>query len=328
MVTAAVAETVWDHQAHLSNSKQERTAPAHESPDETMRPIASLRLLATAIAAVSLLCGEPASVFAAPIRVPIAYDHHLLLVDVRLGKSGPYTFLVDTDTTPSAIDLRLAHALKLRFQGSAGIAAGVGAQANIVIPTTIPQIRVGSMVASNVAALAMNLSSIGKRLNRRIDGVLGTSFLHGRVVQIDYSCRRLVFGDIPANPMTTVRFRRGDENIASDVWIGGHRMTATFDTGDAGYLVVTSKGAEALPVLSSGGRTGTVVGYNGAAKVTHSTISGLRIGSIAFQPTEAVVLKSDDSPYDLNVGNRLLERFIVTFDYKRDLVVLSPKRPC
>ncbi len=126
----------------------------------------------------------------------------------------------------------------------------------------------------------------------------------------------------------TARFRGEDQNISSDVWVGSRRIEATFDTGDAGYLLVTAKGIAALPNLSGNGRAGVVVGYNGTAKVTHANLTGLRIGNVTLPPTDAIVLPSDNSPYDVNIGNRTLDRFVVTFDYQRKVVTLSSHRSC
>jgi Aspartyl protease len=48
---------------------------------------------------------------AALSTVPFRYVHHEILVNVRIGKSGPYTFMLDTGTTPSVVDAALAKRL-------------------------------------------------------------------------------------------------------------------------------------------------------------------------------------------------------------------------
>jgi hypothetical protein len=49
--------------------------------------------------------------------IPFAFAHHEILVDVGIGNSGPHTFLLDTDTTPSVIDLALAKRLGFALHG-------------------------------------------------------------------------------------------------------------------------------------------------------------------------------------------------------------------
>ena len=290
---------------------------------EVMPPFCSMLPLA-----ILLLCATPTHAVATPVTVPMVYYHHVVLVGVRIANSGPYTFLLDTDTTPSAIDLALARKIGLRFNGPVGKGEGVGTASSAVLPLTIPSLSVGPIMATNVAALATDLSDISKRLHRTIDGVLGTSFLNGRVVQFDYGCRNLTFSPSAPRLLATARFRSGNENVSNDAWVGSKRLDVTFDTGDAGYLFLTRKGIAALPAVVVRGGESVVVGYNGAEKARHALVTGLRIGGIRLPPTDAVLLAADESPYHLNIGNRTLERFVVTFDYQHDLVKLSPARTC
>ncbi len=199
-------------------------------------------VLCVLLAQSTATAAQPASA----VSFPFKYLNHEVVVDVRVGSSGPYHFLLDTDTSPSGIDLALARRLRLPLSRPAGNGSGIGSGTLTAIPLVIPRMSVGGLPVTNLDALAFDLSKLSAQFGGRIAGVLGTSFFNHRVVQIDYPCRRVsILPDALLQPYTARFF--SDENgigtgedLSSDVCVNGRRIVATFDTGDSGESFVTA----------------------------------------------------------------------------------------
>jgi hypothetical protein len=275
---------------------------------------------------------------AAALAVPFTYVHHEVLVDVWIGDAGPYAFMLDTDTSPSIVDLGLARRLRLPMHGSPGQGSGIGSAKVNVIPLTIPNVRVGAVRVARLDALAMDLSGIGAGLGRRIDGVLGTSFLRDRIVEIDYPCRTVSF--LPGAVLAPFAARfdgdgvgansSGDQNISNDVWIGSHRVLATFDTGDSGASFVSIKGIADLKLQAAArsGRASVTQGFGGNAPATAGTLKHVRIGQKQLGMVTTSFFPTTSAPFDINIGNETWEHFIAVFDYQRGLLTLIAPRSC
>jgi hypothetical protein len=165
-----------------------------------------------------------------------------------------------------------------------------------------------------------------------VDGVLGSNFFDGRVVQIDYPCRRVsVLSDALLEPFTArLTEVAGGWIVTDDVWIGSQRVSATIDTGDSGAPIVTGRGIAALHLQQAArqGKTVSSVSYGGRHRETLGVLHDVRLGSTPLGTLQARFLPSADNPFDVNIGNQPLQRFIATFDYVRGLLTLSPARAC
>jgi hypothetical protein len=264
--------------------------------------------------------------------VPFHYVHHELLVHARIGASGPYTFLLDTGTTPSIIDVALVKRLGLPSKGAAAHGTDVGESSITVYPVTLHDVQLGSLRIRQLAALATDISGIGNKLGVHLDGVLGSNFFDRRVVQIDYPCRTVsVLSDAVLAPFAA-RFTENASGyiITNDVWMGSQRASATIDTGDSGTMLITGTGIAALHLQSTArsGKAVSSVSYGGRHSETEGMLPEVRIGSTVLGPIKARFLPAADDPFDINIGNQTLERFVVTLDYVRGLFTLSPPRSC
>src|SRR5262245_59281450 len=101
--------------------------------------------------------------------------------------------MLDTGTDPSALDLKLANELGLKL-GDGGEGTGGGTNSAKVFETKLATVKLGSIQANNMEALAgESISMIAEKLGRPIRVILGKSFLQGRIFQIDYPHQTLRF---------------------------------------------------------------------------------------------------------------------------------------
>jgi hypothetical protein len=100
-------------------------------------------------------------------------------VEACIGKSGPYSFVVDTGSSRSIIDSNLASTLQLAAAGP--VAVGGSGCATTGTMVHVPALRIGSIA---VAAQPMLSTSLQDWSGVAVDGVLGSDVL-GRFGAVD-----------------------------------------------------------------------------------------------------------------------------------------------
>jgi hypothetical protein len=264
--------------------------------------------------------------------VPFTYLHHEVVVRARIAGAGPFAFLLDTGTTPSIIDAVLAKRLGLSARGAAGRGTDIGSTSTTAYPVTIRDLQVGALHVSRLDARSLNIAATSKRIGVPLAGVLGSNIFDGRVVQIDYPCRKIsVLADALLAPFTA-RFNEIADGwiVTNDFWVGSQRASAAIDTGDSGVAIVTGPGIEALHLQTAAraGKTVSSFSYGGRHSETLGVLHDVRLGSRPLGTLTARFLPEADNSFDVNIGNRLLQHFVVTFDYARGLLTISPARAC
>lgn len=289
------------------------------------------RSLAILLSAFVLLSAEARAATVTGTSIPFQYVHNGIFVDVYIKGAGPFSFLIDTDTTPSAIDLSLADKLGMRH-GRGGSVTGVGSGHLAAYPTTIQDLRLGDVSVNSISALAADLSALSTYVGKHIDGVLGTSFLNGRILQINYGCRTVTFPSDASTGSVTAKFRWSSSggNLIDDVWVGSQRVLATFDSGNGTAAVITGNGIKDLHLedAARSGTAATATGFRGQVPAAMGKVENVRLGSVMLGSLKAKFVPSMADQFEVNIGNPALARYVVTMDYKHGLLTLSDPAPC
>ena len=98
----------------------------------------------------------------------------LVVVRVRINRTGPYDFLVDTGSQITTIDPVLASDLHLRIEGTTGV-SGVATQSRSAF-AFLDLIEVGSHSVPQSLAVIQDIAQL-KAADPRIRGILGENFL-------------------------------------------------------------------------------------------------------------------------------------------------------
>ncbi len=272
------------------------------------------------------------------LPVPFSFVHNVILVRAKIGGKGPFTMILDTDSDPSAIDLSFAKSNALKLRKVAGDVNGGGSEHPQVYLTKLPAVEVDSLPAISLQAIAIDLSQIRNRLGRDIEGVLGNNFLSERVIQIDYPKGMLYFhgssflSATTTNSRVILPFKFDQEDgcsIVQGVIINGKRIAATIDTGSDGTFKLTPAAVVDLGLTEDAhkGKPESSIGYRGSAQNTMGKVDVISIGSITVSAPDVVFYGRgtgrDHKPWGLNVGNAFLKDYIVTIDYKRNLIALE-----
>jgi predicted aspartyl protease len=299
------------------------------------RVVALMCVLATTVAAQAV--HKEASV-----DVPFAFYHNEIMIQVKVNGQGPFTMLLDTNTDPSTIDLETARSLGLNLKQVSGQGSGGGTEKKAIYLTSLKSIDLDGLTAKGIATLALDLKEFGAKLGKPVVGVLGNSFLAGRIVQIDYQKQVLKFFDSSpiSNPQTNTRnrvvlpFKYDDDSsslMIDDASINGKKVRAAIDTGSDGTFKLTPLATKDLGLeeVAAKGEAETSTGYNGAAANRKGTVDKITVASIIAVSPDVIFFGKgtgrDHKLWGLNIGNAFLKDYIVTIDYKKKLI--SFERP-
>lgn len=300
----------------------------------------NIRLTSALVVLMCTFSGASSQTVKAPIEVPFEFVHNQIVIQVKIGGKGPFRMLFDTNTDPSAIDIATAAELGLQVGSKGATATGGGTDQNTVHATRLQNVEVGGVVAKEIAAVTIDLTKISQKMGTPIQGVLGYSFLAGRIVQIDYPKSQLRF--YTESPYPAIRFapntvnaaafplRREDGEVMIDpVYVNDQKMKAALDTGSSGTFSVTPEAVATLGLKSqpSDGSSEKSAGYNGEYQSETGILKSVRLGRLSLESVRAQLWLPDTGfdkkKFQINIGNGFLQDYVVTFDFKNKLVVLE-----
>src|ERR1700677_4436074 len=197
-----------------------------------------------------VLLSNPAFASDIPERDPVAglgesgetvrcqlYQGYLIVAHGSIGAVKNLNIVLDTGTTPSLLDLRIARKLNLRGEDSVSIARLD--RRTRAEETNLPSLEIGPLKRSNLRVVTADLSFYEKVLPVRIDAVVGLDVLGQRPFVIDYPARVIRFEPAPALEVSLPL--RLDQGLAVfDAEIDHMPVHLLFDTG-AGSMVLFNK---------------------------------------------------------------------------------------
>jgi hypothetical protein len=271
--------------------------------------------------AAALICSTAR---AGALELPFDFSRGAVGLNVTVNGSPLYVML-DTGVDPSLMDIGRADAVGLKIdRGTAGEASGYGeAKSALVYATTITGLEVGGRKVAPIGALAADLSRVSAGYGRTVDGILGYSFLNGRVVLIDYPGRTVSLLDRPVDATPKIRscktswsvplrFFHGDNTpILPNFRFAGASGPVTLDTGSNGGISLFPLGAALPGVRGALAEQGDVV-HTGARGDATSKVyvlnSPVGFGPFTLPAGQMVKVESARDGSDkraANVGNEV-----------------------
>lgn len=254
----------------------------------------------------------------ADIELPAFFHDGLVYVRVSVNGAPPVWMDLDDGTSPSAIDLDYAKNLGLKLKPGMGSATGIGTE-RIEFFNTSAELAAGT-ASRRIDFSASRLKGMTGPDGKQLAGVLGYSFLAGRIVVIDYQRQRVAF--VAQSAPCACDLPMGlDTNIPTvPVTIGGHAMTALIDTGGMYTLLATPAAVKqaGLETYADQGRAVTGYGYAGAQGVRIGTAPDVAVGSIRVTDPETVYGTFGTSPLKAQaaLGAGLLKDYRLTLNYR------------
>ena len=273
-------------------------------------------------------------------EVPFEFYKNLIFLEVKINGKGPFNMMLDTGTTPSAMDLATAKELKLNPTSPEKNAAGGGTGTNTYFDVKPLNISVGNLRVRDLETAVGDLSAISKALGKPLHGVLGHSFLNNRIVQIDYPKRVVRFYSKPLRQVsnkqadsqhtTIIPFRYANDSVLlDDVQINGNKITTLFDTGFNGNFNVMPMFISSLDLEEefNNAKPKMAVGFRGKATSREGIIKTVKIGTLSIDSPSVIFWEKgtghDTTSYGFTIGNGFLKDFKVTIDYQSSVIILD-----
>lgn len=281
------------------------------------------------------------SASAAPLSVPFDFSRHAIGLDVSV-KGTPLYVILDTGVDPSVIDETLAGTLGLKVDRTAGgEASGEGdAKHATVYPTSVDGLSVAGRAVAPFDALTTDMSTLSKHYGRKLDGVIGYSFLNGKIVLIDYAKSTLGILDTPSDAAAAVSrcakhwsialqtFPDDSIPIIAEFRFGSAIAPISLDTGSNGGISLFPKALE-LPGLRAAlvekGQT-TYAGARGESSTkTYVLREKVGFGPFTLPAGQVVTLhptQDTGGTRAANIGNQLFAamKLKLLLDYKSRVV--------
>lgn len=267
------------------------------------------------------------------VVVPFELVKNQILVEVRLGESGPYNMILDTGVVPSGISLTVARELGLlTSEEPAGYASGVGGDKVPIYAARIEGLAIGALEPEPVDAAALDNSGLAEKLGRPFHGILGDAFLSRHAVRIDYPARTLTFDPAPREPAPgsyAVALERVENDIIPllrELRVDGVVVPVSLDTGSSLVLELYPEGAERAGIEAIEGEGGTVTGARGDEQVKAGRARTLELGPLVIEDQEVTLStgRRSGAGRQGNLGNGFLKHFVLTVDYPAGMLLIEP----
>lgn len=275
------------------------------------------------------------------IEKSIGFTLHkdLILLEVFMGDSGPFTMLLDTGVNPSGIRMDVADELGFEIDmNNQSTISGRGENSYRMAPTKIENLTIQGIEFGEIEAVASEgiLELLSKRIGVEIQGILGYSFLNGKTLSINFVDEEIHFFDSSdvmrskfSDAVLEVDFETETNDIMpileNVVFIKDQPITVSMDTGSNLAIEVFSHYASNYNLKIDSTKTITATGAQGDFELLSTQIENLKVGELELKYIEAEISEVENKNQRRmgNIGNKLLKNFLVGIDYKSGKIYLD-----
>lgn len=286
------------------------------------------------LSALPIAAGQTAASEASQVDIIKADpdDHERLTVPVRIGKAGPYDFLIDTGAERTVLARGLAERLGLVPSGKATMLGVAGSLAVDLVD--VAEVSLGSRSFYDLSAPLLEGSHIGA------DGIIGLDGLQNQRVMIDFRKNLIAVADAKslggnAGYEIIVRaHRRGDQLIMTDAIVDGIRTDVVIDTGAQNTIgnralqrqLEKKRLSEKTELLSVTGQQITAdVGYVRRIRLGDLDLRQMPLAFADAPPFHALGLDGKPAMLLGMAQLRAFQRVAIDFDSKKVLFDLPPQ---
>lgn len=253
-----------------------------------------------------------------PTSIPFEFFSNQVLLKVTVNASEPFWFVLDSGASSCVIDLALAQKLGIKTEGEKeGTGAGAG-KVKFLLARNVAYRLPGFSLAVK-ESYVIDLSSQPALLGRYIGGILGYDFFAPLIVDVDYDARILTLYPAsyqPSGRATPITLIKRVPYIRVGLGVGGRPSVeeeVLIDSGsqdaiDHDLLAKSPDRVEVIGGVGLGQEFRTVLGRADSLSLDSFTLHR------PFGATGGRAL----------IGNEILRRFHVAFDYPHARIFLTP----
>jgi hypothetical protein len=220
-------------------------------------------------------------------------DNGAIVVPVRINDKGPFSFLIDTGSSHSAIADSLAARLQLPTVAKAEVVSASGQSMRPV--AQLETTAVGAAMSGGLLASVLPSATLVS-LGPGVQGVLGQDFLATFDYTLDYKRRELSWGVEGESEAPAARLAMtpdaGRFLVSLPQGSGRGVIRLVPDTGSAALVIFDRVGQEAgrtLELLPAKGQA-RMSGVSGGRTVDRALVRDLRVGELVLHNEPAVVV--------------------------------------
>lgn len=267
------------------------------------------------------------------VKLPVRlFAGYLVIAEGAIGNLHNLNFLVDTGASPSVVDQKIAHDLKLAEQPERVNLWNKSVQARQVV---IPSLSLGPVRVESIPVLAEDLSFLQKALGFKVHAIVGMDVLRKSSFTINYKAKEILFG-VPENMAYSVPFETDTPVITVRMGFQDRRLRMVVDSGGLDLTLFRSRVSEPTGLQAMG--TETVADAGGTFQRTKVRIPELHIGKETLGAQTAFLVddrKDEGDDFDGVLGVGGLQFGKVAFDFEnrrfswelRDTSPLLTQRP-
>jgi predicted aspartyl protease len=247
-----------------------------------------------------------------PTSIPIKLkDGYVVVAKGSIGSLDNLTFIVDTGTSRTLMDSRIAKQLQLTGVAHKLTAFDHEMEVRLV---ELPDLRLGAIHAQSPTVIVMDLSGVAQRFGLHADAVVGMDILRLGSFSIDYSSRRIWFGD--SGPVASaLQLELSPPYLIVKARLDDLPVNLMIDTGCEGVVLFANRLPEALRRRYSPSSRALTV--SGESPLTQMISGKLRIGTFPDHEVTFRVIATgrNDMGYDGIVGVSALHASRIQFDF-------------
>ena len=270
--------------------------------------------------------------------IPFELETNHVFLRGTINGFGTFWFLLDSAASASLLSLKAAKALGLALSGPVRTDGAAGAAEGALV--TGISLGLPGADLPNLSVPAISLDTIERHSGRSIDVILGYELFSRYVVEIDYAARSVSLFDPNkyqyngSGEIIPLTFSEHHPHVRATIETPGQRpITDEFviDVG-SGYSVLLQRELierqRQLQSMREAIRT-QVTGVGGSIPVAVTRLSRLQIGRFTIQKPVTIYPRTREGTFAVNgkagnIGNGILKRFKVTFDYAHSRMILEP----
>ena len=275
--------------------------------------------------------------------IPFKMIRNLMVIPVKINGQGPFNFVLDSGVGLVLIsDGHLADSLKLNYLRNIKI-VGLGGDNDLDAHITEPlTLSVGRATGEYIptAVLQKDVFNLSQYVGMPIHGLLGYEFISSFITKINYDSQTITLfpprrGYFPRKgyriPITIEERKPYLEALISFDGKSSQKVKLIIDSGAGHPISLESNNGIpfAVPEVNIAGNLG--VGLSGPISGYFGRIPSMKLGKFELKQLIAAFPNYDDvgakirvSGRNGNLGNQILKRFEVVFDYSRNALYLKP----
>ena len=279
------------------------------------------------------------------IEIPFEYQQGFIIMDVRFQRTLPLKFIFDTGAEHTLLLKKIyTDILGIPYHREIKV---IGSDLTTEISGLICRniylgLKNASVLKQDILVLEEDLYLLDELTGLKIDGILGANMFRNLVVSIDYQKEKITLWD-PEKFKEPKGFEKLDLTINKnkpylDCAVSLQPQTSTkatflLDTGASIHFLLHTNTDTSfhLPSIFAKGNIGH--GLGGAIEGYLGMVYQMDVGKtkfkqvvISFQDVDTSLTKQKQFIRNGIIGNKLLERFIVTIDYAHSKLYLKAKR--